>query len=178
MTPTTELLEVLLKNLSDRIALAILLVSIICFLLMLGPGSVGIWMRAHWMWPFFGALGSVCYLPTKHILQFVEDKETQRKAKKEQGERWRKQLEQVEHQLKRLTPSEKSVLKFYVQNMKKVQYVSWSNIAVPRSLAAAGILVETSTKDGSGAIVFEIGVLAFEYLCAHPDLVGLSQNSN
>jgi hypothetical protein len=124
LTLTTDIIEVFLKHLTDRIALAIFLLSLISLGLMWDNGQVGIWMRGHWTWALLGGLGSLCYLPTRMI---------QEKTAAWGSERKRHQ------RLHRLTKIEKQLLRPYVEHDERSQLFFNSN-AEAAGLADDGIL--------------------------------------
>lgn len=97
---TATAIEVVLKHLTDRIALAVLAMSLILCGSMAIPGDAGNWARAHRMWIAFGILGPICYLPTRFILGKFPEWGTTRKR---------------ESRLKRLTAREKAILAPYVR---------------------------------------------------------------
>jgi hypothetical protein len=66
---TKEAIEIFLKHLTDRVALAFLFLSLILLVSMAIPGSAGSWARSHAVWIVFGILGPLCYLPTRFIFE-------------------------------------------------------------------------------------------------------------
>ncbi len=61
---TKDVIEVILKHLTDRLALAALFLSLILLGAMLVSNPVGNWARSNPMYIAFGILGPLCYLPT------------------------------------------------------------------------------------------------------------------
>jgi hypothetical protein len=124
LTPITEVVEALLKNLSDRIALAILLLSAVCLILMLIPGRVGVWMVDHWVWILLGLLGSLCYLPTRIVLEKASEWASERKRRE---------------RLRHLTAGEKDLLRIYIIEDIRSKKILRAD-AVAAGLADDGIL--------------------------------------
>jgi Super-infection exclusion protein B len=106
---TAEIVEVVLKNLTDRIVMAVFFLSIVCFILMLFPFSVGDFLRAHWQWPFFGGLGALCYLPTRSVFDWNERREETNR----QGERLRHLTKQEKNKLLSFVENGETTLQFY-----------------------------------------------------------------
>jgi hypothetical protein len=66
---TKDAIEVILKHLTDRLALAALLLSLILLAAMLVQNPVGTWARSNQVYIAFGILGPLCYLPTRWLLE-------------------------------------------------------------------------------------------------------------
>jgi hypothetical protein len=75
--------------------------------------------------------------------------------------------------LDNLRSDQKNILRTFVANRKTTQAFSYSNLAIARDLAAAGILVESSAADGMLHPYFVIDSWVFSYLSSKPELVGL-----
>jgi hypothetical protein len=153
---SAEFIEVLLKQLSDRFALAILFASLFCFAFMLGPWQSSLWMRDRWMWPFFGGVFAICYLPTRFILDRASEFYSNRKRLSF---------------FRFLTAQEREFLSGYVRYATRIQDSSRNTIVVARSLATAGIIVETKSSDQFSYPYFEITLWAYAHLMSHTDLV-------
>ena len=152
---TKDAIEVFIKYLTDRIALAILFASIISLPLMLIPGPLGTWMIAHWTWPFFGLLLSLCYLPTRAILDGVSE----RAARNKRHER-----------LKRLTKKERELLEPYIRNDFRSRRI-WYTDPVAKGLADDGVLsIPDVIDDNSGGRAYNIQDWARSYLKDHPEM--------
>ena len=79
-TPLADLLEVLLKSLTDRLALAALFGCLFLRISMFFPDTgIGKWSNDHGLWIFFGILFPICYLPTRHIFDWIEKWQLNRK---------------------------------------------------------------------------------------------------
>ncbi len=79
--------------------------------------------------------------------------------------------------LRQLTEEERSVLKPFILNAKKTQAFAM-NVAVARHLVECHVLTESSTTSVRGHIVFVINSVIFSHLMKHPELVGITRNSN
>ena len=131
----------LVKHLTDRIALAILLASSVSMLLMLIPGQVGIWMKAHWIWPFLGFLLSLCYLPTRLLLDEVSERHKQHKRNL---------------RLQNLTKKEKEILAPYIYNDFRSRRIFYRD-PVAKGLVDDGVLSAPDVPpDGSGCVAYNI----------------------
>jgi len=151
-----DTLEILLKYLSDRVALAVAFASIVCLLLILLPYQIGVWMLAHWQWPFFGLLFAVCYLPTRAILDGVSE----RSAKNRQVAR-----------LHNLTKREKEILSPFVHNDYRSRRIIHSD-PVAIGLVDDGILYCPSVPlDANNYRAYNIQNWALLYLANHLELI-------
>ncbi len=153
---STELIEALLKHLSDRLALAILLASLLCFLLMLGPWAPSLWMREHWMWPFLGGLLAGCYLPTRFILANTSEFYSHRRRVK---------------RLHSLTNEEKQILRGFIKDDSRTSWFRDDN-AVARGLADDSVLYIPSVNTNQfNEIAYNIQDWARLHLKKNPELL-------
>lgn len=151
---TKDLIEAVLKHLTDRIALAALFASSISFALMLVPGQLGVWMTAHWVWPFLGLLFSLCYLPTRVILDGVSELAAHRKRCK---------------RLKNLTRREKEILAPYIRNDFRTRRILHTD-PVAKGLERDGVLYQPGVvRDNLGHEAYSIPDWVRTFLKKHSD---------
>jgi hypothetical protein len=76
VTPVADLFEVLLKTLTDRIALAGFFLALLfwTFAKFLPHSSAGQWANTHLVVIYGVGLFCICYLPTRHIIEAVDGK--------------------------------------------------------------------------------------------------------
>lgn len=81
MSLVADLLEVVLKSLTDRLALASLFLALLFLLFakLIPDTALGGWANRHLVWVYGIGLFSLCYLPTRHILEAIEGWHTNRK---------------------------------------------------------------------------------------------------
>jgi hypothetical protein len=160
MTPLLDLIEALLKNLSDRIALAIFFASGLALLLMLFPWQVATLIRSHWEWPFLGLLLSLCYLPTRYVFAKVSEFSSNRTRN-----------ERLHH----LTRQEKKILAPYIDNDFRSRRMPFMD-PVAKGLADDGVLYTPDVaRDVNGGVAYNIHDWARLYLKKNPNLVGRSE---
>jgi len=136
--------------------MAVLFLSLVCFVLMLFPFSVGEWLRVHWQWPFFGCLGAVCYLPTRSILEWNDRREETNR----QGERFQ-----------HLTDDEKKALvRFIGQGETSLQFNTGDPVAIGLHQENVLLYVSSITPNTHW---YRLAPQARAYLKKHPDLLGL-----
>jgi Super-infection exclusion protein B len=159
-----EFLEVLLKNLTDRIALAVLFIALILIgLAKATPDSgVGQWSIAHYASLWIAVIGTVCYLPTRFIIE-ATDRGLENRSK---HKRLRKHLET-------LGSDEQSLLYNPIAQKNMSFKTGIAHLPAAKSLERRGIVHQTDD------FAFAIDKDAFDYLVAHPGRVGLKPtNSN
>jgi hypothetical protein len=160
---TKEAIEVFLKHLSDRIALALLILSLILVVSMAIPGPAGNWARGHITWVAFGILGSACYLPTRYLLEQLEDWRAWRKRK---------------HRLENLTKREQEILLPYIVNDFRSRRINRFD-PVAQGLADDGVLYAPDVAVAADAgKAYNIQDWARVYLKEHIDLVGGNRKQN
>jgi hypothetical protein len=153
---TKDAIETILKHLTDRIALAVLFLCVISLAVMLTAGEVGDWMRAHWLWIFFGLPGSLCYLPTRFVLDKVAETLTENKR---------------HERLDDLTRREKEFLAPYIQNDYRARRVLHTD-PVAKGLRDDGVLSAPDVAlDQSKMKAYNIQNWARSYLKKHPDIL-------
>jgi len=160
---TKEAIEVFLKYLTDRVALGLLLMSLILWASMAIPGATGTWARGHTTWVAFGILGPLCYLPTRFILDWISESQADRKRKS---------------RLQSLTEREKAILAPYVHNDFRTRRLLHTD-PVARGLADDGVLYRPDVpRDQNGYEAYNIQDWARKYLREHRDLVGGSRGES
>jgi len=84
MSPVAEIIEAVLKSLTDRFALAGLFLAILFLLFaeLLPNTAIGGWSSSHLVLVYGVGLFSLCYLPTRHIIEGVDGYLSSRKANK------------------------------------------------------------------------------------------------
>jgi hypothetical protein len=154
---TKDAIEVILKHLTDRVALAALLLSLILLGAMLVPNPVGIWARSNPMYIAFGILGPVCYLPTRWLLEkFAESQESGKRHKR----------------LRNLTPREQQILGPYIRGDYRTRNLPHTD-AVAKGLADDGVLYRPEVpRTPNGEEAYNIQDWARNYLKTHPDSLG------
>lgn len=152
---TKEVLEVFLKHLTDRAALTIFLASLVCFILMLFPGPLGSQTRMHWFFITTCFVLSVCYLPTRFVLENASEYETSRKRNR---------------RLDDLVPEEKAILKEYMSANVRTRWISTKD-AVAKGLADDGVLYKPAVPPDAttGWSAFNIQEWARLRLKKHPE---------
>ena len=153
---TKDALEVILKHLTDRLALAAMFLSLILLVAMLFPNPVGNWARSNPMYVAFGILGPLCYLPTRLLLEKFSD--------------W--QATRLRHKrLENLTPREQQILGPYIRNDYRTRNLPHTD-AVAKGLADDGVLYRPDVpRTPSGEEAYNIQDWARTYLKAHPKLL-------
>jgi Super-infection exclusion protein B len=154
---TKDAIEVILKHLTDRVALAVLLLSLILLAAMLVPNPVGNWARSNPMYIAFGILGPLCYLPTRWLLEkFSESQEAGKRHKR----------------LHNLTPREQQILGPYIRGDYRTRSLPHTD-AVAKGLADDGVLYRPDVpRSPNGDEAYNIQDWARNHLKAHPDLLG------
>jgi hypothetical protein len=152
-----ELVESLLKNLTDRIALGVLLLSVIFLLIMnLFSSSFAIWLASYSNWVYAALLGSLCYLPTRFILEGTNEFVDHRKKVK---------------RLADLTNDEKRILAGFMDNNTKSRRINRED-GVAKGLAEEGILYIPDIPCNSiGQMAYNIYDWARLHLKKNPHLV-------
>jgi hypothetical protein len=140
--PLLEFLEVVLKNLTDRLALAVLGGCLFLRGSMFFPDTgIGKWSDDHWIWIFFGILFPICYLPTRRVFEWEERWRANRKRNK---------------RLHNLTSDEQSILAPYIKSNMRTDRIIYSD-AVAKGLADDGILyIPDVSRDTLGRIAYNI----------------------
>lgn len=165
-TPLADLLEVLLKSLTDRLALAALFGCLFLRISMFFPDTgIGKWSNDHGLWIFFGILFPICYLPTRHIFDWIEKWQLNRKRNA---------------RLHNLTKREKEILAPYIaeNNDFRVRRFVFSD-PVAKVLADDGVLcVPNMERDTYGKIAYSIQDWARTYLKKNSALLGKYEPRN
>lgn len=154
---TKDAIEVILKHLTDRLALAALFLSLILLAAMLVPNPVGNWARSSPMYITFGILGPLCYLPTRWLLEkFSESQEARRRHRR----------------LHNLTPREQQILGPYIRSNYRARRLLHTD-PVAKGLADDGVLYCPDVpRTQNGEAAYNIQDWARNYLKTHPDLLG------
>jgi hypothetical protein len=154
---TKEAIEIFLKHLTDRVALALLFLCAVLLASMAIPGASGDWARTHTTWVAFGILGPLCYLPTRFVFEKIADWQADSKRK---------------DRLHNLTGREKTILAPYVHNDFRTRRIPHSD-AVARGLADDGVLYRPDVpRDQAGCEAYNIQEWARKYLKDNNHLVG------
>lgn len=158
----TELIEVILKNLTDRIALAALFIALILIgFAKLAPSTVlGQWITVHIIVFYLIALGAICFLPTRHIIEAVDG-----------GIAGRRKQRNLRKHLDSLGSDDQFLLHNHIVARKMAFKVGSANYHIAKSLEKRGIVYETAFQD------FTIDKDVFSYLVEHPELVGAKKAS-
>ena len=164
MTPVADLLEVVLKSLTDRLALAGLFLAVLFILIAKAfPASaVGNWTNEHLVWAYGIGLFSLCYLPTRAILEKTAAWSISRKQQK---------------RLHSLVPDEKRLLSVYIDNNLRTHHV-YSTDGTARGLAHDGILYIPDVEPYHGHTHYNIQDWVRLYLIKHPDLLTIPEEKN
>jgi len=154
---TKDALEVILKHLTDRVALAALFLSVILLIAMAFPNPVGNWAKSNPMYVAFGILGPLCYLPTRLVLEkFSESQEAGKRHKR----------------LQNLTPREQQILGPYIRGDYRTRGLPHTD-AVAKGLADDGVLYHPDVpRTPNGEDAYNIQDWARTYLKAHSELLG------
>jgi predicted CXXCH cytochrome family protein len=129
---TKDAIEVILKHLTDRLALAALFLPLILLVATLVPNPVGNWARSNPMYIAFGILGPLCYLPTRWLLEkFSESQEAGKRHKR----------------LDNLTPREQQILGPYIRGDYRTRNLPHTD-AVAKGLADDGVLHQPVKTEG------------------------------
>jgi hypothetical protein len=154
---TKDVIEVILKHLTDRLALAALFLSLILLGAMLVPNPVGNWARSNPMYIAFGILGPLCYLPTRLLLEkFSESQEASKRNKR----------------LHNLTPREQQILGPYIRSDYRTRSLPHTD-PVAKGLADDGVLYRPDVpRTPNGEEAYNIQDWARNYLKTHPDMLG------
>jgi hypothetical protein len=160
---TKEAIEVFLKHLTDRVALGLLILSLILLASMAIPGSTGSWARGHATWVAFGVLGPICYLPTRYLF--------------DKWENWR-DWQKRKHRLRNLTKREQEILLPYIVNDFRSRRINRLD-PVAQGLADDGILYAPDVAVAADAgKAYNIQDWCRVYLKEHIDLVGGNRKPN
>jgi len=135
---TRDAIEVILKYLTDRLALAALFLSLLLWASTPFSNPVGNWARSNPMYIAFGILGPLCYLPTRWLLEKFSE--------------W--QAARTRHRrLEHLTPREQDILGPYIRGDYRTRRFSHTD-PVAKGLADDGVLYCPNvprTNDGKEA---------------------------
>lgn len=160
------ILEILLKNLTDNIALGVLLGCAILRITMFFPSTgMGAWSSDHWLPIDLGILFSACYLLARRIHEW----DANRKANNKRHQR-----------LHNLTKREQQILAPYIaeKNDFRVRRFLYTD-PVAKVLADDGVLsIPNMERDRYGKIAYSIQDWARGYLKTKPDLVGKYEDRN
>jgi hypothetical protein len=163
LTPIAEIAEVLLKSLTDRLAVAAILVcsGLILLWFALPNSAVGKWSEEHIVLIFIVGFFAFCYLPTRLIVERMQSWETDHEVQRK-----------YEKRLKRLTKREKEILAPYIVGDFRTRRFP-DRDPVAKGLADAGILYcPQVTEDVYGNAAYNIQDRVLEYLKANPHIVG------
>jgi Super-infection exclusion protein B len=157
LTWTKDIIEALVKNLTDRIALAIFLASAILSSLILISSKAGLALEKYQFVIFGCLLVSACYLPTGFILHKIAESSSDRKR---------------QQRLFRLTKREKEILAPYVHNNWRIRRIYYDD-PVARVLADDGVLYAPDVPpDSNKHLAYGIQDWALSFLMKHSELVG------
>ena len=150
-----EAIEVFLKHLTDRVALAFVFLSVVLLASMAIPGAIGGWAKDRATWLALGIFG-LCYLPTRFVLEKVSEWQAARKR---------------ESRLQNLTGREKAILAPYLHNDFRTRRLLHTD-PVARGLADDGVLYRPDVpRDEKGYEAYNIQDWARKYLKERMDLV-------
>jgi hypothetical protein len=154
---TKDAIEVILKHLTDRIALAALFLSSVLLIAMSFSNPVGNWAKSNPMYITFGILGPLCYLPTRLLLEKFSD--------------W--QAARLRHKrLENLTPREQQILGPYIRGDYRTRGLPHTD-AVAKGLADDGVLYHPDVpRTPNGEDAYNIQDWARNYFKKHPHLLG------
>jgi Super-infection exclusion protein B len=157
---TPGIVEALLKSLTDRIAMAVAGVSILLIVLAKSfPTSpAGVWGNAHVTWVWLILTFCVLYLPTRHILQGVDDWDAKRKK---------------QARLEDLTKDERKSLGQYIAGNCRTVWFDHQD-AVAKGLAEEGILYCPDVpRRHTGQVAYNMHEWVRQYLKKRPKLFGI-----
>lgn len=161
-----DFIEVVLKHLTDRIALAALFVCTIAKVVSVFWTNV--WLQQHSMWIWIGILFPLCYLPTRPIVDKYNEWEAAGKAaRKHNGE-----IKAREDRLKRLSKQEKRLLSPFLTNDSSSNDIMRYDRPVALGLEREGIVyVSGEEHPAIQSTPYNIDPWTFEYLAKNPDLL-------
>jgi hypothetical protein len=161
-----DFIEVVLKHLTDRIALAALFVCII--LKAVSMFWANIWLQQHSMWIGIGILFPLCYLPTRPIIDKYNEWEAAGKAaRKRDGD-----IKAREERLKRLSKQEKRLLSSFLTNDSSSNDVSFHDWPVALGLERDGVVYVSGDEHPSiRSKPYNIDSQTFERLKKNPDFL-------
>src|ERR1700687_3019338 len=120
---TRDAIEVILKHLTDRLALAALFLSLLLWASTSFSNPVGNWASSNPMYIAFGLLGPLFYLPTRWLLEKFSE--------------W--QAARVRHRrLENLTPREREILGPYIRSDYRTRRLPHTD-PVAKGLADDGV---------------------------------------
>jgi hypothetical protein len=158
------IIELIVKNLTDRIALGVLFLSVI----LLGvaywlPGLLGPtapWLHNHPIVFVLGILVPIVYLPTGPIVTRVHDRISQSEADNRRN-----------HRLQNLTRGEKVLLEPYIREDYRSRRILHTD-PLAKGLAEDGVLyIPDVVRDNLGHIAYNIQDWARLYLKKHPEIL-------
>jgi len=153
-------LEILLKNLTDNLALGIFLgCAVLRITMFFHNTGIGKWSSDHWLPIYLGILFSFCYLAARRIHEWDGNRKSNSRRNK---------------RLHNLTKREKEILAPYIAEVNdfRVRRFLFSD-PVAKVLADDGVLsIPSMERDMYGKIAYSIQGWAREYLKDNPTLLG------
>lgn len=153
------MLEVFIKTLSDRLAITVFLLSAVLLIvarLLPASSPLGIWVNAHIVLVYLFGLGSLLYLPSRHILRSIDGHLTNRTGRKN-----------LLRELNSLGNDDKAILYNLIAQRRIAFQTGMRDYHIAKSLEKRGVVFETTNFN------FSIDRTAFDYLVAHPELLGI-----
>jgi hypothetical protein len=172
LTPVADILEVILKSLTDRIALAVLFIALIFIgfaKLLPADSSLGQWSQAHLIMWYVTAIAALCYLPTRHIIEAADGYVADRKNQSRLGKRLK--------QLESLGSDDRFLLYNPIKAQQMAFRVNINAVHIAKSLEKRGIIFETDAENPWDGKSFTFDKDSFDYLIEHPNLVGITKGS-
>ena len=163
-SPLADLFEALLKNLTDRLALGAVLVCSILLIPMffLETTTVGVWAKDHAVGIYLVLLGSLCYLPTRHLIEWIDSSIA-----------FRKHTKSIRKKMESLGGDDCSLLYNPINARQLAFQTGGLHYHIAKSLEKRGIVFAVSDNGHAGS--FTIDQEAFNYLIEHPELVGIKK---
>ncbi len=155
---TSEFIEALVKSLTDRVVMAVAGVSVLLIgIAKLFPtSSVGQLGNAHIGWVYLILFFCVLYLPTRHVLQGIDDWDAKRKK---------------HSRLQDLAKDERKVLSQYIAENCRIAWFDQQD-ATAKGLAEEGVLYCPDVpRKHNGYIAYNMHEWVRHYLKKRPTLL-------
>jgi hypothetical protein len=165
------IVELIVKNLTDRIALGVLFLSIIllgiCYWFPGLLGGAAPWLQDHPLLFVFGILGPICYIPTGPIVSRFQELQANDKVQRDEQKKSNEQQQVLYH----LTSGEKAMLsKWIAEDYRSRRILATDPIA--QGLEDVGVLHAPNVAlDSLKQKAYNIKDWAKEYLKEHPELL-------
>jgi Super-infection exclusion protein B len=165
------IIELIVKNLTDRIALGVLFLSIILLCIYLWfPGLLGgafPWLHDHPLLFVFGILGPICYIPTGPIISRFQEWQANDKIKRDEQKKINEQRQILYH----LTFGEKAMLSKWIVGDYRSRRIPVTD-PIAQGLEDVGVLYAPNVPvDSYKQKAYGIQDWVKEFLKQHPELL-------